>query len=681
MLATTLAEESPTTATSPSQTRRFLRALATTNLALVLPAFWLTFVDWRDHVTLFPRNPQGDVYDLQARAMLSGHLNVPARSLGIEGFIHDGKTYTYFGLFPSLMRLPILMITHSLDGRLTAMSLFVAWLAICVATGACLLLIRHIIRGAATASRLEVLTVCAMSATLTAGTVIPSLLACPRVYEEDIAWSIALGLGLLAFVLAFFLQPRRRWFIGIVVLTLAAVMTRGSTGDAWFLVLLGLAGFCRFSSHGQTWRRFTWWFAGLLLASGLLTVAVSYLKFGIIYGFDERDQVWTHVDAHRRAFLAANADKTFGLQFVPTTVKAYFSPVGMWVSGLFPFFQTPKGAVSPVGHVTFDQIWPTRSLTASTPFFLGLSIFGTVVATVKAATPLERVLRIAVLGTVAATVPVLIFGYIAPRYLGDFVPWMVFASATGFFWTMNRLKQRAQLFMNATTGFAILGVVMNSAAALTMQASWSTVQVSNFTSAQHELTPQALANEAVVRSSVPIQAPPGQIVIVGNCKGIYRTLGPQPNITLSLMEHVSWFSVAPTPGAEATLSIAIKKTPTFYDQELVLATRGLTRLVLRPFHNGAGRLIIEYPVSQIPPVPTVSHPFVLTKGQEGIVKVAIDPYLHTTDISGFDNVFKTSFAGPGVTKYPPVVSKWATVTTSQPWTKSPLCQQILKEKG
>jgi hypothetical protein len=681
MMATPLAEESPTTATSPSQTWRFLRALAITNLVLFLPAFWLTFVDWRDHVTLFPRNPQGDVYDLQARALLSGHLNVPTGSLGVEGFIHDGQTYTYFGLFPSLMRLPILMVTHSLDGRLTAMSLFFAWIAICVATGACLLLIRHIIRGTSTPSRLEIFSVCAMSATLTAGTVIPSLLACPRVYEEDIAWSIAFGLGLLALVLAFFLQPRKRWFFAIAFLTMAAVMTRGSTGDAWLLVLFGLAAFCRFSSHGQTWRRFTWWFAGLGVVGGLVIVAFSYLKFGIIYGFDERDQLWTHVYAPRRAFLDANGDKTFGLQFVPTNLKAYFSPFGMWVSGLFPFFQIPKGAVSPVGHVTFDQIWPTRSLTASTPFILGLSIFGTVVATVKAATPLERVLRIAVLGTVAATVPVLIFGYIAPRYLGDFVPWMVFASATGFFWTLHRLKQRAQLFMKVTAGFALLGVVMNGAASLTMQPSWSTVQASNFTSAQHALTPQALANEAVVRSSVPIQAPPGQIVIVGNCKGIYRTLGPQADITLRLMEHGSWFPVAPTPGVAATLSITINRTPIFYDEELVLATRGLTRLVLRPVSNGVGRLIIENPVSQLPPVPTASHAFVLTKGTSGIVKVAIDPYLHTTDISGFDNVFATAFTGPGVTKYPPVVSTWATVTTSRPWTKSPLCQEILKEKN
>ena len=44
-------------------------------------------------------------YDLQARAMLAGRLYLPNGSIGIEAFIHDGHQYTYFGLFPSLLRL------------------------------------------------------------------------------------------------------------------------------------------------------------------------------------------------------------------------------------------------------------------------------------------------------------------------------------------------------------------------------------------------------------------------------------------------------------------------------------------------------------------------------------------------------------------------------------------------
>ena len=670
-------KDSPISSVAQSQTRRLLRALALTHAALLLPVMWLTFVDWRDQFTLFPRNPQGNVYDLQARALLAGQLHVPTGSLGIEGFIHNGQTFTYFGIFPSLLRLPVLVLTHQFDGRLTALSLFVAWLCICAATSACLVLIRQIVRGSTPISRLEGVAICSMSATLTAGSVIPSLLACPRVYEEDIAWSIALGLGLLAFVLAFFRQPRRRWFVGIIVATLASVMTRGSTGDAWLLVLLGIAVFCRFSPHGKQWRRFAWWFAALGLLGGFVIVAFSFLKFGIIYGFDERDQVWTYVYGPRRVFLAANGNKAFGLQFVATNLRAYFTPFGMWVSGLFPFFQTPKSAVTPVGHVIFDQIWPTRSLTASTPFFLALSVFGTIIASVKAWSPLERILRIVTLGTVVATVPVLIFGYIAPRYLGDFVPWMVFASATGFFWLMNRLTVRTKLFIQFTVAFAVLGVLVNGAASLTMQPSWSANQVGNFTSMQHALTPRALSDEVKLMSSVPIEAPPGQIVIVGKCEGMYRTLGPKPDITLSLMEHRSWFPVVTTPGVTATFRITITRTPNQFDDELVLATRGYTRFVLRPGPNGIARLVIENPVSQIPPVPTTTRPFLVTQGTQDVVNVTIDPFLQSTDFAGFNNAFPLSFTGPGVTKFPHVVSTWATVTTSRPRAKSPLCQEIL----
>ena len=69
----------------------------------------------------------GDVFDLQARAMLQGHLAVPDGSLGFEGFVVDGQTYAYFGIFPSLLRIPLFLVTDRLDGRLTAFSMIVAY--------------------------------------------------------------------------------------------------------------------------------------------------------------------------------------------------------------------------------------------------------------------------------------------------------------------------------------------------------------------------------------------------------------------------------------------------------------------------------------------------------------------------------------------------------------------------
>ncbi len=47
--------------------------------------------------------------------------------VGYEGFIVDHRTYMYFGPFPALLRLPVLAVTHGLDGRLTPWSMTVAF--------------------------------------------------------------------------------------------------------------------------------------------------------------------------------------------------------------------------------------------------------------------------------------------------------------------------------------------------------------------------------------------------------------------------------------------------------------------------------------------------------------------------------------------------------------------------
>ena len=71
-------------------------------------------------------------FDLQGRAILDGRLSLPEGSLSIEGFVHDGQTYTYFPPFPALIRLPVLMTTHEYDGRLTLLSMAAAWIVFAV---------------------------------------------------------------------------------------------------------------------------------------------------------------------------------------------------------------------------------------------------------------------------------------------------------------------------------------------------------------------------------------------------------------------------------------------------------------------------------------------------------------------------------------------------------------------
>ena len=58
--------------------------------------------------SLLVRDQYGNFYDAQARALLAGHWDVPARALFFEGFRIHGKTYTYFGVWPAMLRMPFL---------------------------------------------------------------------------------------------------------------------------------------------------------------------------------------------------------------------------------------------------------------------------------------------------------------------------------------------------------------------------------------------------------------------------------------------------------------------------------------------------------------------------------------------------------------------------------------------
>ena len=62
----------------------------------------------------------GNFYDIQARAFLDGHLDVPAGCLGNEAFVQRGHEFLYNPPGPSLLRMPLFLVTDRFDGRLTA---------------------------------------------------------------------------------------------------------------------------------------------------------------------------------------------------------------------------------------------------------------------------------------------------------------------------------------------------------------------------------------------------------------------------------------------------------------------------------------------------------------------------------------------------------------------------------
>jgi hypothetical protein len=62
--------------------------------------------------------------------LLHGRFDVDPASVGIEGFLRDGKVYAYWGIFCSLLRLPLLLWHDAIKRDVTVLSCFAA---VCVA--------------------------------------------------------------------------------------------------------------------------------------------------------------------------------------------------------------------------------------------------------------------------------------------------------------------------------------------------------------------------------------------------------------------------------------------------------------------------------------------------------------------------------------------------------------------
>ena len=114
--------------------RRFVWSVLAA-VGVVLPfRLWVGFVDWTGSFDLHRSvSAFSAFYDDQAESIKNGHLWVRNGSLGLEGFVHNGHTYTYFGLLPSLLRIPFLAVSVRFYGHLTAMSMLVSWIVTIVA--------------------------------------------------------------------------------------------------------------------------------------------------------------------------------------------------------------------------------------------------------------------------------------------------------------------------------------------------------------------------------------------------------------------------------------------------------------------------------------------------------------------------------------------------------------------
>lgn len=480
--------------------------------------------------------PFSNFYDVQARSLLHGTWSMPASVLSIEGIRTNGRTYMYYGPVPAIMRLPVLLVTHRFDGRLTEPSLLIAFLVALVFSSLLSWRIRRIIRGPVEVSGVEMGLTAGLIMVIGLGTVFLFLGSTAQVYEEAELWGAAFTLGALFALVGFLERPTGKGLVATGILATLAMLTRGSVGIGP-LVAMGLAAVIYLlvwlSNVAPRWRptarmltrvsgiratatpgRFG---LGLLAAMGIplaLYVTINEIKFATPFSIPLSRQVLTFENAHRRAALAANGGSLFGLKFLPTNLLQFVRPDALTVTRVFPWIFFPGKALV-LGNVLYSTRDWTSSIPASMPVLFLLALLGMVVVyrsgshrprpttacslesstregtmgpsepalAAETASPGITALRLPLLGSAAGTGGILIIGFIAERYLADAMPFLVVAALAGWH-SVLRWRPGSDMGSAPRTVRRLAGALL---AGLALFEVWTTFSLSLFY--QRELGP------------------------------------------------------------------------------------------------------------------------------------------------------------------------------------------------
>ena len=629
--------------------RRFTWAALIAMTLTAVPYVWLLWSDWGPANPLRLSNYQDNFYDLQTRAMFAGHLSLANGALGLEGFVHDGRTYTYFGLFPSIIRMPVLLLTHSLDGQLTAPYMLLAWLLTGMFSSLLLWRVRFLVRGDAGMGRLEATGFGVLLATIMGGTIWMYLGSTPFVFNEDIAWSISLTVGSIFALLGVIERPSWGRVVASGVLVICANLDRSTTGWAcavgagliavWFLLGLG----------GHENRR---WFLPVILLAGVIPLVVgcvvNYAKFGVYFGVSNFEQVWTQVNAYRRRFLAANHNAEEGTIFVPTNIVTYFRPDGLSLSRVFPYISLPTSPPTALNGVLFDRLYRTASLPSSSPLLFLLSIWGLITAFRPRAIGKVARTRLLLLASGSAGAALMLWGYIAPRYLGDFVPFLALAGAVAVADIFRRLDGRRRsvrlTWLAGLAALALFSVWANIGIAAVPNEEWDTAQALSYVQAQKDLsdlTGHPLAANVIRGNSLPPWAPAGKLYVIGDCSGLYVSNGENySTVPNEQYQRTTWMTVELGRAFQHEFRLRVH-TPTSPETEsvpLLQAGKNTVTMTMKPTTSPQFVLFRFdlYGESGMVKGP----PFLLDSGTTHKVVLTTDPVKHQfmADVDGIDHL-------------------------------------------
>lgn len=489
--------------------------------------------------TQFTGGTFSNYFEGQARAFLDGNLAFDQGVLGIEAFIRDGKEYMYFGPFLGVLRVPFAALSFDLDGRLTLISLFAGTALLYWQSNKLLDIILRLVHPGDQQSDTERWIRLGWRASLATGTVVLTLLAIPWAYHEAHLWSAALFITVLNQMLRFQEIPTNRmWIFGLTLLAL--VLNRPTTAYAG---LIGVAALIAVVSWRKlAGRRAVLQLSGWFTLAFVATVSVNWAKFRRPFGIPMEDQVFTSIDANRAEMLARYDNKYFQTEFIPSNLWAYFRPNGLDISSRFPFIDVPRSLPWVWGDAFYDATYRTASVTATNPLFVIAAVVGTISFVRLWREPSFWRLAPVVGAGVLAAGGVAGWGYIATRYLTDFLPGMLVLSAIGIAVFVRYVAGRTEPFDPTLKRVGKIGVVAliawsivaNMAVAFNYSYSLGDrpEQMSRLLSVQDAaagIIGPSPADRVVFLDTLPYErydpTEVGTLAIIGDCEALYYSNG------------------------------------------------------------------------------------------------------------------------------------------------------------
>jgi hypothetical protein len=477
-------------------------------------------------LTLFrSARPDGifsNFFDLQARALISGRFDLPFGVLNIESFIYDERTYTYFPPFPAFIRIPLFILTNTFDGRLTALSMVLAWVLMMLGTAGFIWQLRKIGGSHLISNRGRDFRFVLFMIAVGGGSIVLYLGSLPWVYHEVYMWSIATSILSAWCALRLIEAPTWQRCVDLTLLVSACILTRTTVGFGCVVMALGCAVVLhrrRTSGKRNDWLK-AFIPAGIAM---LLACTVTLIKFGSPFNFlPLNTQVWTRVNEQRQIALAANGGGLTNLKFLLTTIPTYFDPRGIRFIDWFPYITLPSNPPKVYGSAVFDQTYRTGSVTAFMPGLCLLSLVSMCHFLRSGRTSKYLVALVPFFGAAVSVLGILNYGYIAHRYLGDVMPILIISGAIGLV-VMESFPER-RWSMRFLASFLFLATVW-SVTSNSLVAATASAQIAEGSALRSFVNKQVSwpsgSSEFVNQSSViPETSDADELFVLGDCRAL-----------------------------------------------------------------------------------------------------------------------------------------------------------------